>query len=263
MTVINKIIAATWPAPANVTAFTTTRHGGNSRGIYSSSNFGDHVGERAEIVYQNRQALLSSHSDVEMIPWLQQVHGKDIVGLTRESAESVADGAVSHIPGIACAVLTADCLPVLLCDQAGTVVAALHAGWRGLVSGIIEQGVRELREKTSADLMAWLGPAIGPRFFEVGPEVLDAFLQSFTTYENEQLLQLQSRTRSYFKPSNNKDHFLADIYGLATMRLKAAGVHSVYGGEHCTYSDDAQFYSYRRDGVTGRMASIVYLSKHA
>ena len=168
------------------------------------------------------------------------------------SRQSDADAACAHEAGLACIVMTADCLPVLFCDRAGTVVAAAHAGWRGLLGneqgGVLEASIQAMG-CNPADILAWLGPAIGPGAFEVGGEVRDAFMAQ------------QAEAEAAFVPSSNEGKWLADIYLLARLRLARAGVGAVYGGEFCTFGDGERFYSYRRDGQTGRMASLVWLAK--
>jgi len=235
-----------WPAPANVRAVVTTRVGGASRAPYDSFNLAAHVGDDPAAVRANRAQLRS----VLQLPgepvWLRQVHGVNLIDAARAPVAPEADGAFAKQPGAVCAVLTADCLPVLLCDGAGTRVAVLHAGWRGLAAGVIEQGVQALGVP-GHDLLAWLGPAIGPQAFEVGPEVRDAFMRR------------DARAADAFRSSNG-DRYRADIYLLARQRLMRLGIETVYGGGFCTVTDHARFYSYRRDGACGRMASLIWLS---
>jgi hypothetical protein len=232
-----------WPAPPNVRSLATTRHGGVSISPYASLNLGDHVGDDPVAVAANRARLR------EMLPgepvWLKQVHGSGIVNADCAAGIPEADGSHARKSGVVCAVLTADCLPVLLCDRAGTVVAAAHAGWRGLVGGVVEAAVQSMAAEPG-DILAWLGPAIGPRAFEVGGEVRMAFMRSAPEAELA------------FRPHGD-GKWLADIYLLARQRLARVGVTQVFGGGECTYHDHEHFYSYRRDGVTGRMASLVWL----
>ncbi len=225
----------------------TTRSGGVSQGPYRSLNLGDHVADDAKCVAQNR-SLLSATLRLAAEPvWLNQVHGTDIVQLPYSGTDTPqADGSFSRIPGQACAVMTADCLPVLLCDNQGTVVAAAHAGWRGLAAGVIENTVNAMGVEPDA-LMAWLGPAIGPEAFEVGPEVVDAFVGQ------------NGEARRAFRPTS-EDHWLADIYQLARQRLQKIGISQVSGGGFCTYIDSKRFYSFRRDKITGRMAALIWLA---
>lgn len=229
-----------WPAPRPVRAVTTLRRGGASGGPYASLNLGHHVGDDAACVQENRRRLSRAFSLPAEPTWLQQVHGSQIVDA--EGDERVADGSVAARPGAVCAVLTADCLPVLLCTQDGDRVAAVHGGWRGLAGGVLESAVERLG--TTA-LLAWLGPAIGADAFEVGAEVRQVFLE-----QNEVF------TRA-FRPAGN-DRWLTDIYEIARIRLAALGVTRCYGGECCTYTEGDRFFSYRRDGITGRMATLIW-----
>jgi YfiH family protein len=240
-----EVILPDWPAPPHVRAATTTRRGGYSRTPYATLNLADHVGDHPRQVAANRARLRQYLALPGEPAWLRQVHKTGVVeaGEWRETPEG--DGSVAREPGVVCAVLTADCLPVLLCDRAGRRVAALHAGWRGLSAGIIEAGVRAL-DFPSEDLLAWLGPAIGPDAFEVGPEVRQVFVAR------------DARAAKSFKPSPN-GRWLADIYQLARLRLSRVGVNAAYGGSYCTYTDAARFYSYRRDRTTGRMANLIWI----
>ena len=229
-----------WPAPAGVRAMVTTRMGGFSRGPWASMNLGMNCGDDPADVLQNRD-LLGRALPADPL-WLEQVHGTTVVlndGLQVTTPE--ADAQVAFGPGKVCAVLTADCLPVLFCSRSGDRVAAAHAGWRGLAAGVLEQTVKAL-EWTPSGIMAWLGPAIGPDAYEVGDEVVENFEAEFP--------------RGF---KRNGDRWLMDLYALARIRLEAAGVTSIYGGGFCTWTDSKRFFSYRRDGVTGRMASLVWL----
>jgi polyphenol oxidase len=238
-------IAASWPAPANVRAMTSTRANGVSVGPYASLNLGGHVGDDAEAVQRNR-ALLGNALVLPAAPvWLNQVHGVNVVDAAEARAGVTADGAYTSRKGVVCAVLTADCLPIFLCDRAGTEVALLHAGWRGLAAGVVEAGLARFRAPPG-ELLAWFGPAIGPRAFEVGDDVRSAFLH------------WSVNTHAAFV-RNPRDRWMADIYRLARLRLNAAGVEAVQGGDYCTASQPDLFYSYRRDGATGRMASLAWL----
>lgn len=229
-----------WPAPPNVRAFCTGRKGGFSEGAWSSLNLGSNCGDDPGHVLRNRERLSEALPSPPL--WLNQVHGTTVVkhpGRTVEGLEG--DAIVSFRPGQVCAILTADCLPVFFCNRAGDRVAVAHAGWRGLAAGVLEETVRAL-DAEPAELLCWMGPAIGPQVYEVGPELTEAFAGEFP---------------AGFIPRG--DRFLLDIYTLARMKLKAVGVPGVYGGGLCTYSDPDRFFSYRRDGVTGRMASLVWL----
>lgn len=241
-----QFILPDWPAPANVRAAVTTRVGGVSRAPYDSFNLAAHVGDEPAAVRENRARLCATLLLPAEPVWLKQVHGVAVVDATRGDVEQVADGAYAAQPGTVCAVLTADCLPVLLCNRAGTKVAALHAGWRGLAGGVIETGVQALGVP-GGDLLAWLGPAIGSASFEVGPEVRAAFVQDDA-----------QATQGFRATCDGK--YLADIYQLARLRLQRLGVAAAYGGGFCTVTERARFFSYRRDGATGRMASLIWLA---
>jgi hypothetical protein len=233
-----------WPAPAAVRACVTTREGGVSVAPYASLNLGNHVGDIPAHVAQNR-ARVRAALPVEPL-WLRQTHGLQVADAALAQVEFEADASVARQRDQVCVVMTADCLPVLFCDQAGTVVGAAHAGWRGLADGILEQTVAAM-QVPPGQIMAWLGPAIGPAKFEVGEEVRAIFVAD---------LPGTSAAFQTGKPGK----WLADIYQLARLRLARLGVHQVYGGGLCTYSDASRFYSYRRDGVTGRMASLIWLA---
>ncbi len=236
-------IVPDWPAPARVRALVTTRRGGVSTGPYASLNLGGHVGDVVASVVQNRTILRASLPSEPV--WLKQVHSVAVAEADAAAGVPEADAAVARRAGTVCAVLTADCLPLLLCDRHGAVVGAAHAGWRGLADGVIEATVAAMAVPT-ADLLAWLGPAIGPQSFEVGDEVRAGFTARHPA------------AAAAFVPHGSVK-WLADIYALARLRLAALGVEHVYGGGLCTYRDSECFYSYRRDGVTGRMASLVWL----
>lgn len=238
------LILPDWPAPANVKALQTTRNGGKSVAPYASLNLGSHVSDNPLTVDANRQ-LLNRLVPTEPL-WLNQVHGVSVVNAAIASCLPDADASFSRQSGAVCTVMTADCLPVLLCDDAGTVVGAAHAGWRGLLDGVIEAMVTAMGVPP-ASLMAWLGPAIGPQAFEVGAEVRDAFIAN----------EVQA-VRAFTAKQDNK--WLADIYQLARLRLHKLGIARIYGGDFCTYTDSERFFSFRRDGVTGRMASMVWLA---
>jgi len=232
-----------WPVPAWVKACVTTRGGGVSLAPYHSLNLGDHVGDVPAAVAQNRRRLTDTF-DIQPA-WLKQVHGL-AVAHADPSLIAEADASWTATPGIACTVMTADCLPVLFCDRAGTRVAAAHAGWRGLVGGVLEATLHSLG-LPAAEVLVWLGPAIGPQAFEVGSEVRDAFLTA------------HPKSASAFVPGAQPGKFLADIYALARHRMLRAGVAQVHGGEYCTVANSGRFYSFRRDGVTGRQASLIWL----
>ena len=253
MAVTPRYIEPDWPAPESVLALSTTRVGGYSHGVYRGLNLGHHVDDDPDAVSANRRLLQSDLPAGATVNWLTQVHGNSVIRAGGKQAYPCADGAWTVQPGQVCAVLSADCLPVLLCDKNGSAVAAVHAGWRGLLSGILATSVAAM-PATPGDMLAWLGPAIGPTAFEVGPEVRESFLVAAA--ESSRMLVEQC-----FVPSPHfSGRFLADLYALARNRLAACGVSRIYGGEFCTLSDPERFYSYRRDGQTGRMATLIYLN---
>jgi YfiH family protein len=242
-----------WPAPGNVKALFTTRNGGAGKGVYASLNLGDHVGDDPEVVSRNRLLLREILPSEPM--WLKQVHGKDVLNADYDDECALpchADASFSSRPGSICAVLVADCLPILICDHAGTQVGAVHAGWRGLAAGVIEQAVSEMQGSSHANLglMAWLGPAIGPDHFEVGDEVREAFMA-------QDKLSAQAFRRH---GASQTPRWLADLFLLARLALSRAGVTEIYGGGECTFSNPERFFSYRRDGRTGRMAGLIWLT---
>ncbi|MBB5192543.1 hypothetical protein HNQ50_003287 [Silvimonas terrae] len=229
-----------WPAPDNVMAVMTTRTGGVSSAPYHGFNLGVHVGDDPAAVAQNR-AILRQHLPSEP-KWLNQVHGIQVA----TAGGCDADASYATQAGEVCVIMTADCLPVLFCDRAGTVVAAAHAGWRGLCNGVLEATLQRM-QRSPEDIMAWLGPAIGPQQFEVGPEVREAFMAH------------DASAASAFKPAAEEGKWLADIYALAGQRLAAAGIGSIHGGGFCTVSDSRNFFSFRREKQTGRMAALIWL----
>ena len=241
-----------WPAPANVRAVISCRSGGASAAPYASFNLGTHVGDDPAAVVQNR-ALLVQQLGLQNSPqWLEQIHGVKVVAAKSDGLVRTADGCYSNQAGQACVVMTADCLPIFLCDRAGTQVAVLHCGWRGLAQGICARGLQKFKAPPQ-QLLAYLGPAISQAHFEVGIDVLEAFFASARFAAHAE--QIAAAFISAQRPL----HFYADIYALARAELQALGVTAVYGGDYCTYADTERFYSYRRDGVTGRMASVIWL----
>jgi YfiH family protein len=249
-------IVPDWTVPSHVHALSTTRRGGFSLPPYDDGNrmggmnLGLHVGDDPGRVMQNRARLQNYLGTGAKPLWLEQVHGAEVV-MASESGQSTvlrADASIASAPNAVCAVLTADCLPVLLCDSCGTVVGAAHGGWRGLAAGVLGNTVAAMRKEGAQDIVAWLGPAIGPARFEVGEEVVQAFGEI-----NQGLLAAFMLVQA--KPGK----YLADIYRLARLLLGAIGVDRVSGGGFCTVDDSSRFYSYRRDGVTGRMASLIWL----
>lgn len=238
------LIVPDWPAPASVQARITTKLGGVSEAPFGPFNPAAHVGDDTRAVAANR-ALLRAQLPAEPV-WLDQVHGSDVVDADRVTA-ACADASVARRPGAVCAVLTADCLPVLFCSRQGDVVAAAHAGWRGLAAGVLTRTVERMACPPE-NILAWLGPAIGPEAFEVGPEVRDVFSATLP------------RADEAFRPGVG-DRLLADIYRLARLDLVRAGVTAVYGGGLCTVSQPGLFHSYRRDGRTGRIASLIWIDQ--
>jgi len=237
-----------WPAPAQVKAVQTTRLGGVSVAPYDSLNLGSHVGDNPLAVARNRQSLnvLLPSEPV----WLEQVHGTLVANADHASCLPQADACIAWHRAAVCVVMTADCLPVLLCDTQGTVVGAAHAGWKGLAAGVIEATVQAM-DVAPQNLLAWLGPAISQQAFEVGEEVRAAFVG------------YDPQAASAFTPSplmGEGEKWLADLYALARLRLNALGITQIYGGDHCTYREREKFFSYRRDGATGRMGTFIWLA---
>ncbi len=231
-----------WPAPANIHAATTLRTGGVSCGAYMSLNPAMHVGDDVDKVNRNRQTI----KDLLELPgdpvWLDQIHSNRAVQAVTTEPLQQADASYTAESGVVCAVLTADCLPVLVCSTDGSQVAAIHAGWRGLLAGVIGNTLTAMKH---SDFLVWLGPAIGPDCFEVGAEVRDAFLEKSLAFITA------------FKQQSD-DKWLADIYQLARIDLAALGIEKVYGGGFCTVTEHQRFYSYRRDKETGRMATLIW-----
>lgn len=239
--------APDWPAPATVRAWQSTRRGGVSPAPYDSLNLGDHVADLPAHVAANRQRLHSALALPAAPCWLRQVHGTRVLEAGPGAVGAEADAVVLRRPGAVGAIMTADCLPVLFCDRQGSVAGAAHAGWRGLVAGILENTVVALGVPPR-ELLAWLGPAIGPTAFEVGEEVQAACLAA------------QPEAARAFLPGR-PGKYLADLYALARLRLERAGVTAIYGGGRCTVNEAADFFSYRRDGTTGRMATLIWLDR--
>lgn len=245
MTAPLSFIEPDWPAPSQVKALSTTRLGGISHAPYDSLNLGLHVNDDENAVLANREKLAQQAKLPSAPLWLQQVHGTRVIEANDWLAGVEADASYSKQPEQVCTVLTADCLPVLFSNADGSQVAAAHAGWRGLLNGVLENTVSQFSCRKDA-IMAWLGPAIGPQQFEVGVEVYDAFVSRSAEAEKA------------FHP-HGTDHFFADIYLLTRQRLNQLGIESVFGGQHCTVSEANRFFSYRRDGDTGRMASLIWI----
>lgn len=249
-------IRPTWSAPSSIHTLVTTRQGGISSPPYDDLNLGDHVGDEHSRVIANRQ-VLRKYLPAEPI-WLKQTHSIEVSTPESRSQSSSkpfeADAAVTNIPDEVLAILTADCLPVLFSNTDGTVIGAAHAGWRGLCDGILENTVGEMlklsHQSNAEDFSAWMGPAIGPESFEVGEDVVGRFQES----------GLHDMHHCFLPIPNKPGKYLADLYQLARDRLKAVGVNSIFGGGFCTVQDHEQFFSYRRDGVTGRFASLIWIS---
>jgi len=243
-------IVPDWPCPSPVRALITTRCGGVSTGPYYSMNLGDAVGDRPENVVQNRQCLAKHLPSTPK--WLRQVHGSDVVAAEQINGTVEADASYTTIADTVCIVGIADCLPVLLCDRGARVVAVAHAGWRGLCAGVIENTVKSMQHAAgniaADEILAYLGPAIGPSAFEVGDEVRTAFVQC------------DSRAASAFQ-QHLPGKWMADLFELARQRLNRAGVVAIHGGGVCTYSDSVRFFSHRRDKISGRMAALVWMSR--
>ena len=240
-------ITPDWPAPARVKAAATLRTGGVSEGTFASFNLGAHVGDDANAVAENRRLLKAALQLPAEPTWLNQVHGTMVIDATEAATpRPAADASVAFGPGAVCVVLTADCLPVLFCDRAGTRVAAAHAGWRGLVGGVLAETIKALGVPPS-ELLAWLGPAIEQDAFEVGPEVLEQFV----TRDPNNGAAFQTNARGRWQ---------ADLYRLARNELARLGVTSVHGGGFECFADRERFFSYRRDPRTGRMATLVWLA---
>lgn len=253
MSLIDSFITPDWPVPANVRAVVTTRIGGASAAPYDSFNLAFHVGDEAGTVVENRRRLLNALNEIAPCgppQWLQQVHGVEVVDAFSEPkrrAQNVpeADAVTTTQRGLPCVVMTADCLPVFFSDRNGNRVAVAHAGWRGLCNGVLENTLA--RFSNPAEVMCWLGPAIGATAFEVGAEVRDAFVAID-----------RMAASAFVAQANGK--YLADIYELARQRLMKAGIGMISGGDLCTVSDKDRFFSYRRDRTTGRMASVIWLA---
>lgn len=243
---MNTLIFPDWPQPKNISTCSTTRAGGVSLPPFDSLNLGDHVEDLPEAVSENRHRLEKLAQLPQQPVWLEQVHGTHVLHLMGSEIENrQADAVYTNQVGQVCAIMTADCLPVLFCSRDGKEVAAAHAGWRGLCNGVLENTLAAFNAQPR-DIMAWMGPAIGPEKFEVGVEVKQAF-----TGQSADLADA-------FTPHNDK--FLANIYLLARKKLQAAGISAIYGGEFCTVSDENRFFSYRREGQTGRMASLIWIN---
>lgn len=235
-------LEADWPAPANVHSVTTLRTGGVSEDSFASLNPATHVGDNLDSVYQNRKIIKFMLNLPSEPVWLNQTHSNRAVNAVATPSLQQADASYTDQPGVVCAVMTADCLPLLVCSNDGSEIAAIHAGWRGLLEGVIDNTLSTLNNN---DVLVWLGPAIGPECFEVGAEVRDSFVA-------------KSPDSALAFKQKNDEKWLADIYQLARIILAKLGVNKVYGGNFCTVTEAARFYSYRRDKDTGRMATLIW-----
>ncbi|WP_333873731.1 peptidoglycan editing factor PgeF [Methylobacter sp.] len=242
MSGIRHWLVPNWPAPANIHAATTLRTGGSSCGVYASLNPAMHVGDDADKVKQNRQVIKELLDLPDDPVWLEQIHSNRVVQAVKTESLQQADASYTAEAKVVCAVMTADCLPLLVCATDGSEVAAIHAGWRGLLAGVIGNTLTAMKNN---DFLVWLGPAIGPDCFEVGAEVRDAFLAKSAAFMT-----------AFKQQSNGK--WLADIYQLARIDLAMVGIDKVYGGGFCTVTEHQRFYSYRRDRETGRMATLIW-----
>lgn len=277
-----KIIQPVWPAPQHIVAGTTTRYAGDNLSSDKNFNLATHVNDEEKTVLNNRQQLAKFCRTLNINPdkkkaqwqWLQQIHSTQAIELTEHSTDTSsnktqADAAWTQCEQQICVVLTADCLPILLCDKQGLSVAAIHAGWRGLANGIVANCINQMCTPCNTDsrtghtikandLYAWLGPAIGPQKFEVGEEVKTVFSKNFGINK----AYSQAIEQAFVVPANHlPNKYLADIYQLATIALHQTGVRHIYGGGFCTVSDSERFFSYRRENITGRMANFIYIDK--
>ena len=239
------LIHPDWPASANIRAVSTTRAGGVSVGPYASLNLGSHVGDDAATVAKNRAIVHDALALADAPRWLDQVHGVDIVGADAAAFSGSADGAITAEVSVVCVVMTADCLPILLCDRSGTHVAAVHGGWRGLAAGVLEAAITAFVDRgvRPGDLLCWLGPAISQAAYEVGADVRDA---------------LDRDGDAVALTPNPAGRWQLDLCALARTRLQKSGIEAIYGGGYCTHADAARFFSHRRDGICGRQATLIW-----
>ena len=237
-------IVPRWRAPARVKAISTLRQGGFSQGSYDSFNLAGHVGDDRNCVLRNRELLQQALNLPAEPGWLEQTHSTRVVVLEEDANRSV-DAAITRRVNTVAVVMTADCLPILLCNQAGTEVAAVHAGWRGLANGVIQATLRKIQSPAD-ELIAWIGPGISREFFEVGDEVRDIFLA-------------QVKPNQQYFSANRPGHWLCDLHGLATAILGSQGVVDIDRDSGCSYRDESRFFSYRRNTTCGRMASLIWI----
>lgn len=247
-------ISPDWDVSDRVFACVTRRAGGVSQAPYHSLNFAKHVGDEATLVEENRKLFAAQFEANLKWQWLQQQHGVETIEITTAGEPITADGLLTREAGLVCCVLTADCLPVFFANRDGTEVALVHAGWRGLSAGILENALASLSAPTK-ELVAWLGPAIGPCHFEVGLDVKELFVSRAQSISEKAALD------ACFSSTENDAKFMADLYALARLRLRKYGLDDVRGGDRCTFCEDKEFYSFRRDGDTGRMLSMIYIKE--
>ena len=238
------VIIPEWPAPSNIRAVSTKRAGGVSSGIYESLNLGAHVGDQTEHVLENRARVRSNLNLPSEPIWLDQVHGNRAIQAQNGPIQQ-ADASLTREHGVICCVMTADCLPILVCSKDGASVSAIHAGWRGILNGVTQNAVKEM---DSTALIAWLGPAIGPDVFEVGHDVYASF-----THQSKDFMPA-------FRQKSD-DRWLANIYMLGRIVLNRSGIEQIYGGQWCTFTQKSDFFSFRRDHQTGRMATLIWREK--
>lgn len=243
----DSFITPSWPAPQHIKAYTTTRLAGVSESSFSSFNLAEHVDDRRDHVCTNRSILKQRLSLPSNPQWLTQVHGVDVIAAQKNGGVLEADASYTDKPEVVCSILTADCLPVLLTNKKGSFVAAVHAGWRGLAAGVLEKAVATY-SGDNRDLLVWFGPAIGASKFEVGQDVYDMFAELPV-----------NNVKAFVRSEVDRSKWLADLYYLACCQLNAVGVTEIYGGDFCTYSEVDKFFSYRRDGATGRMATLIWI----
>ena len=244
-----KSIVPNWTVPPHIQAFTTTREGGVSLPPFESFNLGDHVEDDKSAVKTNRTLLVEKFNLPHFPLFLTQTHSTCVITVPYEGNNFEADAVYTNQPNQVCLVMTADCLPVLFTNKQGTEVAAAHAGWRGLCDGVLEETVKCFQSDPK-EIIAWFGPAIGPNAFQVGKEVI------------EQFMAFDSIAETAFRPDPNEaGKYLGNLYQIATQRLNKLGITQIYGGEHCTFNEKENFFSYRRDGKTGRMASLIWIKK--
>ncbi len=239
-----ELIEPPWNAPESVRACFTTRRGGISRAPFDDFNLALHVGDAREPVLHNRGHLVTALGLSQQPEWIEQTHGIHVVDLDRDT-DRAGDAAVCRTPGRVAAVMVADCLPILLCNRAGDEVAAVHAGWRGLVAGVVDAALAAMRSP-APELIAWIGPAISQAHFEVGDEVRAAYATALPGSE-------------FFFAEHRPGHWLCDLAGIAERVLETAGVTSVTRAPHCSFREHELFFSYRRDGITGRMAGLIWI----